>query len=102
MDEGLVIFLLSVSSIMNVILIFSIAMWTVYFKKQLEVLSERIWKINNEIVAHSVSLEYAGLIPLPWDYETSDDIEACEDVDDADIKREGNVYYLVQEEDFED
>ena len=100
MDEGLMIFLLTVSSVMNVILIFSIAMWTVYFKKQLGVLSERIWKINNEIVVHSVSLEYAGLIPLPWDY--GDDVEAHEDVDDADIKREGNVYYLVQEEDFED
>ena len=95
MDNGLILYSLIIYGVIQILLLAAGIAWFVKVRHELGILHAKMWDINNEIVHHAVALHEAGLIPLPWE----DMEEEFEDpTQDTAATRNGNVYYLVDDD----
>ena len=95
MDDGLILYSLIIYGIIQVLLLTAGIAWFVKVRHELGILQAKMWDINNEIVHHAVALHEENMIPLPWE-EIEEDLR--NPIPDTNASRNGNVYYLVDDD----
>ena len=95
MDDGLILYSLIIYGVIQVLLLTAGIAWFVKVRHELGILHAMMWDINNEIVHHAVALHEAGMIPLPWE-ELEEEFRNS--IPDTNAGRNGNVYYLVDDD----
>ena len=95
MDDGLILYSLIIYGVIQILLLTAGIAWFVKMRHEIGILHVKIWDLNNEIVNHAVALSEANMNPLPWE-EIEEDFRNSEP--DTDTRRNGNVYYLVDDD----